>query len=208
MTGMLVDYLIARDGVPAPSGRAYDYLLAGDGLYVAAENRWLRARVPVARVAVRGLAPVYACVELTAGRLPQALWDAIVAVALARPETEVLLAVTRAASGYRLMRPAQHADAVQIAYRPVPDALLELHSHGRHPARFSPTDDADERGFRLYAVVGGLDGDRPEVALRVGVYGYFLPLPWEAVFAGDRGAFRDGYAAPGEDVEEDDALRD
>jgi PRTRC genetic system protein A len=203
-----VDYLIARDGVPPPSGRAYDYLLTGDGLYVAAENRWLRARVPVARAAVRGLAPVYACVELTAGRLPQALWKAIVAVALARPESEALLAVTHEASGYRLVRPAQLADAVHVAYRPLPEALLEVHSHGRHPARFSPTDDADEQGFRLYGVIGRLGGDRSEVALRVGVYGHFLPLPWEAVFAGDRGAFRDRYAAPSEDVEEDDALRD
>ena len=37
---------------------------------------------------------------------------------------------------------------------------------------------------------------RPEVALRVGFNGHWLPLPWEAVFAGDRGAFRDAQFDP------------
>jgi hypothetical protein len=42
-----------------------------------------------------------------------------------------------------------------------------------------------------YAVVGRLDAEWPEVALRVGACGYFLPLPWESVFEGERGPFRD-----------------
>jgi hypothetical protein len=37
----LVDYLIARGSAPAPSGLAYDYVLAGDGLFVAAHNPYL-----------------------------------------------------------------------------------------------------------------------------------------------------------------------
>jgi hypothetical protein len=58
-------------------------------------------------------------------------------------------------------------------------------------AYFSRTDDADEQGLGLYAVVGRLDTDRPEVVLRAGCYGHFLPLPWEAVFEGERLPFRD-----------------
>ena len=57
---------------------------------------------------------------------------------------------------------------------------------GPSPACFSPRDDADEQRLGLYGVLGRLDAPRPEVRLRAGAYGYFLPLPWEAVFAGDR----------------------
>ena len=68
-----VEYLVARDGPPPRRGRAYDYVMAGDGLYVAAENRALEARVPIARATVRGLPPLYPSVGLPAGRLPQRL---------------------------------------------------------------------------------------------------------------------------------------
>ena len=30
----VVDYLVARTGVSRPSGRAYEYVLAGDGLFI------------------------------------------------------------------------------------------------------------------------------------------------------------------------------
>ena len=55
--GPLVDYLIARDGLPARRGLAYDYVVAGDGLFVVAENRFFAVRVPVATATVRGLPP-------------------------------------------------------------------------------------------------------------------------------------------------------
>ena len=71
--------------------------------------------------------------------------------------------------------------------------MLEIHSHGPHPAVFSSTDNRDEQGLRLYGVVGRLGTERPEVALRVGAYGHFLPVAWETVFDGDSGAFRDAH---------------
>jgi PRTRC genetic system protein A len=197
VSATLVEYLVARKGPPPRRGLAYDYVVAGDGLYVVADNRYVAARVPVARATVRGLPPLYASLTLPAGRLPRGLWDRIVAVAYARPEREVLLAVSLEPTGYRLPRPPQLAGSTSVIYRPPQDALLQIHSHGAYPARFSPTDDADEQGFAIYGVVGRLGSERPEVALRVGVYGYFLPVPWEAIFAGDRGPFRDvGFDGP------------
>ncbi len=197
MSAALVEYLVARNGPPPRCGLAYDYVVAGDGLYVVADNRYLAARVPVARAVVRGLPPLYPSLTLHDGRLPQELWDQMVAIACARPEREVLLAVRREPPGYQLLRPAQLAGPTSVVYRPPRAALLQVHSHGAYPAHFSLTDDADERGFGLYGVVGRLGSERPEFALRVGVYGYFLPVPWEAVFAGDRGPFRDvGFDGP------------
>jgi hypothetical protein len=61
--------------------------------------------------------------------------------------------------------------------------VLDIHSHTDGvPAQFSPTDNRDEQGFRLYAVVGDLRNLCPTVELRLGVYGYFLPLSRDEVF--------------------------
>lgn len=205
---VLVDYLIARDGPPAPRGQAYDYLLGGDGLFVAAENRYLRARIPVAAAQVRGLPPLYASVDLCMGRLPQTVWNHIVSEMQARRNTEVLLLVRHDGTGYQLVRPTQVAGPLRIRYRPAGDAILEIHSHGRYPARFSLVDNADEQGFRVFGVVGRLGTERPEVALRIGLYGHFLSVPWSAVFAGNIGAFRDIVTEPECIAEDGDALPD
>jgi hypothetical protein len=198
----VVDYLVARRGPPRPSGLAYDYVLGGDGLFVAAAAPLLRVRVPVASCTVRGLPPLYAACMLPHGRVPLVLWEEIVAAALEAQARgrEVLLAVRHApGAGYRLVRPAQLGGPDLVVYRRQADTLLELHSHGPLPARFSPRDDADEQRLGLYGVVGRLGARRPEVRLRAGAYGHFLPLPWEAVFAGgaaDRAPFRDTNTEP------------
>lgn len=190
----LVDYLIAREGLPASRGLAYDYVLAGDGLYVAAQNRYFDVRVPVVNTLVRGLPPVYSSLALKTGKLAQDLWQNIVAVATvwAQREQEVMLIVTyEVPGGYQLFVPRQATSSASVVYRRRDRTVLEIHSHHRFSARFSPIDDADEQRLCLYGVLGQLDRERPEVALRVGAYGYFLPVAWESVFAGDKGDFRD-----------------
>lgn len=207
----LVEYLIARDGLPPRRGLAYDYVLAGDGLYLVAENRYLDVRVPIAAADVRGLPPIYPAFTLRTGRLPQEVWEQIVEEARTQGRSghEVLLAVTyEETAGYLLARPRQVVGPQQVVYQPLSAVVLEIHSHHRYAARFSRVDDADEQRLCVYGVLGRLDGDRPEAALRVGAYGYFLPVPWEAVFAGDRGAFRDAYFDPADGREDEHDLSD
>jgi len=45
------------------------------------------------------------------------------------------------------------------------------------------TDNEDEQGFRIYGVIGNMTR-RPQVRLRVGIYGYFYELDFEDVFDG------------------------
>lgn len=203
----LVEYLIARDGVPSQHGVAYDYVLGGDGLYLQTQNRFLEVRVPVASTSVRGLPPIYPSFELKTGRLSHVLWQHIVTVAQAwaAHEHEVMLVVAHEdATGYQLYVPRQATSATRIVYERRDRTVLEIHSHHRFPARFSAVDDADEQRLGLYGVIGRLDDETPEVALRVGAYGYYLPLPWESVFAGEKGPYRDLAAEP----EGDDDLPD
>ncbi len=54
--------------------------------------------------------------------------------------------------------------------------------HGNMDAFWSETDDMDERNGRLYAVVGKVDDPKPEIRLRVGVYGNWMSLPVTALF--------------------------
>jgi PRTRC genetic system protein A len=199
MTSM-VDYLVARDGPPVPSGSAYDYVLAGDGLYLAAQSRSLSVRVPVARFRVRGLPALGTSLALRHGRIPLALWQSVLATCrrLAVLEREVLLTVGVTSDGSYVLRvPTQLVGYGALAYRPSSDVVLDIHSHHRLPARFSVTDDRDEQGLRLYGVVGRLDGETPEVSLRVGAYGHFLAVPFGAIFAGEPTDNRDLAVAEG-----------
>ena len=198
ITRGFVDYLVARDGVPAPSGHLYDYLFAGDGVFIAARNDALAVRVRITACPLRGLPAIGEAFDLRAGRIPQAIWDAGVRLARERAERghEDMLLVIYRRGRYELVLPPQERSAGQVRYTPpaLPHGetiVLAIHSHHRMPAFFSGTDDRDERGLGVFAVLGRLDRERPEVILRAGVEGHWCPVPWEAVFAGDRGPFRD-----------------
>ena len=60
--------------------------------------------------------------------------------------------------------------------------VMDVHSHGVHPAFFSRIDDDDEKGIRLYMVFGNMDRQVPTYALRVGVAGIFGELSVEDIF--------------------------
>lgn len=198
-------------GLPRRSGLAYDYVLGGDGLFLVAENALLAVRGPVARCTVRGLPPLSPSCVLKWGRVPPTLWQKIVAIArvCALYEREVLAVVTwDDALSYCVKVPPQVVSRDNVLYQPLPGSVLEIHSHHRYPAFFSPTDDADEQRLGLFGVLGRLDTDQPEVALRVGAYGYTMPIPWETVFDGDRGDFRDASFDTSEEEGSGDGLSD
>jgi PRTRC genetic system protein A len=60
-------------------------------------------------------------------------------------------------------------------------ALIDLHSHARFAPFFSPADDRDETGFRIYAVIGHLD-KTPTISVRVGMYSHYFNIPASTVF--------------------------
>ena len=71
---------------------------------------------------------------------------------------------------------------------PYPDRyihVMDFHSHNTMPAVFSGTDNADEKETRLYAVAGRFNRTFPEITVRAGCAGKFIPLNSEDVFEGD-----------------------
>ena len=208
------------DRLEGERGMCYDYVLASNGLFVEAEGNLMAARVPVARCEVRGLAPVQPKVVLRHGKIPKHLFDLALNSMLTTPDKERYVAVTFT-DGYHLNVPKQAADREQVgegiddghgsgagvAYLNPDRVFLEMHTHPKMRAFFSPTDNQDEAGLKLYGVIGHcgtyheitddmsydeqmgwLQNNTPAIRLRAGVYGYFGPIAWEEVFDGDLGS--------------------
>ena len=178
-------YLVNQPaGLTGSQGVGYDYVLGAGGLYVQSESAHLTARIVVAPAAVRGLAPVSEKLTLTHGPIPAHVFELGLGWFQAAPDTERFFAVGWDGDTYRLVVPPQEGTGSSLTYRPPAGVIAEFHSHGRHRAFFSATDDGDEQGFRIYGVVGRLDAAQPELTLRLGIYGHFAPLDWRHVFDG------------------------
>ncbi len=186
-----VGYLVNHPGgLAGVQGIGYDYVLGSGGVYVQSQGAHLTARVLVAACMVCGLAPVAEKVALSHGPIPAQLFELGLRWFQDDPGTERFFAVRWDGDAYRLVVPPQAGTATRLAYQPPAGVVAEFHSHGGSRAFFSATDDRDEQGFRIYGVVGRLDALRPELRLRVGVYGHFAPLDWPQVFDGPQPGIR------------------
>ena len=92
---------------------------------------------------------------------------------------------------YIIKVPNQRISAASVNSKtdePYPDRyihVMDFHSHNTMPAVFSGTDNADEKETRLYAVAGRFNRTFPEITVRAGCAGKFIPLNPEDVFEGD-----------------------
>jgi PRTRC genetic system protein A len=178
-----VGYLLNLErGSAGEPGLFYDYILAGNGLFVRGASPLLKATVLVSPARVRGLAPLEEEMELTHGKIPVRLYDLSLGIFMARNDEEQYLAITWE-DEYRLRMPAQERSSVSVKYETLPSSVMDIHSHHRMKAWFSGQDNRDEQALRLYMVVGRLDTLVPEVEIRLGVYGYFAPLELKDVFS-------------------------
>jgi PRTRC genetic system protein A len=178
--GYQTNYWVGPEG---EAGVFYNYIMAADGLYIRAKNEHLVVTVNLADVEVRGLAPITGEVTLLHGKIPMHLLNLALSMLIVNADIEKYLAIIWDGE-YHLKEPMQEASSGHVTYETLPNTVLDIHSHtGSMPARFSSIDNFDEKGFMLYAVVADLRNLFPTVELRLGVYGYFLPLAKEEVFA-------------------------
>ena len=202
----LVTYHVHKcDPLLPNNALAYQYILAGNGVFIRAETNFFEAIFPIAPCTVRGLVPLHQHFRLKVPRMPVCLLDSVLTDACrirrsdgGRPDNglnEVLYQFYHHGETVQVKKPAQQTTRTSVAAASDSDPALlcDLHSHGNLSAFFSPTDNADEQGVRLYAVMGKLDTE-PEIRVRVGVYGYWRPLPVTAVFTAN-GSFKDLYEA-------------
>jgi len=87
--------------------------------------------------------------------------------------------------------PPQTATAHSVSYSmPTEPMLLDLHSHGLLPPFFSATDDADDQGLGVSAVIGSLSRT-PAIVARLNVYGHHQRVRAADLFDGPL-PFHDG----------------
>jgi len=217
----LVDHQIYRGGAEWAllHDKAYDYILAGNGLWKRAHSRHFRATIPIVKVAVAGLPEFHTYqVQLNTPPfpIPGRVLDPILedAAQHAREGKEKMYQICRVSPGngwrgwprapqrgWQVIMPAQRASGGQVRYqnRDERDVVCDLHSHHTMHAYFSATDDRDEQGFRFYAVIGNLL-EAPEISLRLGMYGDFLRIPATVIFS-DTSLFEDAFPEMRDDAD-------
>lgn len=186
-TGM-IDYKIAQySSPPECTGGLFDYVFAGNGVYVHANRPELEVCFRIQQATVRGLPSLLPVFDFRLPRIPESFVRSMIRDANVWAEQGKETLFHLCWSGLALM------DDGWVGYEPEQTrtltgctpaqncgshdrAIVEAHSHHSMAAKFSPQDDADETGFRLYAVIGRLP-DAPEIRVRVGVYGYFWEIP-------------------------------
>lgn len=177
-----VGYLLNKEeGLDGETGVFYNYIVAGNGLFIRGASPLLEATVLVAEGTVRGLVSLTEEVRLRHGKIPRHLYDLAVMVFAGSPLDERYLAIVWDGR-YDIRHPPQEMQPGRVRYDVVPGSVMDIHSHGAMTAWFSHVDDIDEQGLKLYGVVGRVNTMLPEAVFRVGVYGYFCPLEAEDIF--------------------------
>ena len=199
----LVQHLIVQaDGkLPLIPDCLYAYILAGNGVFLYARRDDLEVLIPVSRATIAGLPPLEPFVNMS--RVPAILMHYILWASKENLPNEILfwfnfdhdqqvwnvdapLQICHPASVY----PIDKADPLGIK------ALIDLHSHALMAPFFSRTDNKDEQGFRVFAVIGKVN-EKPEIRVRVGVYGNYWNIPASMIFELP-GELRDAYFGKGE----------
>lgn len=177
--------------LPPAAALGYEYVVTARGVFIRAEAQYLRACVlaqPFFGCPLTGLAEIEPYAELV--NLPRIstshLWSVIVSARAKMPNEGMFqfIPAEREAGGMGWQRrsPRQTATRYQVDFEDNPASIVDLHSHNTMGAFFSPQDNRDEQGFRLYCVIGRLDTEQPEILCRVGVFGHFMNVPMTAVF--------------------------
>lgn len=182
MNNLVTARLATSPNLPPITAFGYEYVVAGNGLFIRAEDSRINACIPVSDVSLRGLACLIPSVTLKTPRISAAwLWSVYHSARHHLPnevhyqfhyETE-----------WSVVKPIQSATPTSVEFVETGAPVIDLHSHAVMPPFFSDTDNADEQGLRFYCVIGYLD-TKPQLLCRVGVYGHHWPIAPSLIFDG------------------------
>lgn len=188
----LVGHRIAASENDPIDAALFEYLLAGNGLFVRAKRTEFAVSLPLRRQKVVGLPNTRIGISWTRPPIAASLWQEVLSHAQnENPSSgfkeEVYLiywdkvrgAWQWRASGRKNTWASTVADDTLPEYA---DCCIELHTHPPGALNFSRADDRDELGkFRIFAILIDVH-DKPKVRFRCGVYEHLVPIP--AAFVG------------------------
>jgi PRTRC genetic system protein A len=184
----LVQHLIVQDDgkLPPIPDCLYAYIMAGNGVFLYAKRDDLEVLIPVSRATIADLPTLEPFVNMP--RVPAILMHHILQASKENLPNEILFwfnfdhdqQVWNLDAPLQFCRPASvfpldKSDPLGIK------ALIDVHSHALMDPFFSRTDNKDEQGFRIFAVIGKVN-EKPEIRVRVGVYGNYWNIPASMIF--------------------------
>ena len=182
----LIQHLVVRENACLPEipDCLYAYILAGNGVFKYAKRDGLEVLVQISSALVAGLPNLKPFARITQ-RVPAALLSRALQIAQDTFPLERLFWFNFNGN-WNLDAPEQFCNATSVVPEDQHDrsgtkALIDLHSHGAMAPFFSHTDNKDEQGFRVYAVIGRVN-THPRICVRVGVYGDYWNIPAGVVF--------------------------
>lgn len=189
----LVRHRIAASGNDPIDAALFEYLLAGNGLFVRARRREFAVSLPLSLQKISGLPNGPIGIAWTKPRIPASLWNRVLSHAQQTHASssfkeEVYLVYWDQSLGSWQWRASGRESnwASTIADDTLPeyaDCCIELHTHPPGALNFSGADDRDERGkFRIFAILVDVH-DKPKIRFRCGVYDHLIPIP--AVWVGE-----------------------
>lgn len=167
-------------------------VVARNGIFVQVQLSWLNCMVQIATLPYAPPLPYGEAtehIEFAFGVIPIALLEEFIEHGRTGMPCEVAggLIYNSSTQALRL----QFYDAIDagpggIQYR-MPELgideviAIDLHTHGRMGAFWSPTDDADDQGIKVSGVFGNLHRPTPTAKFRLVVNGHFKALshPWQ-----------------------------
>ena len=170
----------SRTGVlQDPDKHGVRYVAANNGLWRAIDTAWLKALTPVAlcsKTAVIPYGQLTRSVEFFCSMPPASLWREFAALAKASLPNEVAAAMLWNAEHDTWRLSARHsieANPQFVKYQEVElqdgeHFVVDIHSHGKLPAFFSPTDSQDDFGsIKVSAVLGCVGHGETNIRMRL-----------------------------------------
>jgi hypothetical protein len=183
----LIGHRIAATGNDPIEAELFEYLLAGNGLFVRAKRREFAVSLPFSLQTVSGLPDTSLGISWAKPRIAASLWFEILSHARKEhasssfKEEVYLIYWDSVLSEWRWKASGRkHTWASTIADDTLPEyaeCCIELHTHPPGALHFSKADDRDELGkCRIFAILMDVH-DKPKIRFRCGVYEHLIPIP-------------------------------
>jgi PRTRC genetic system protein A len=165
-------------GITSAQTPGVRYVVGKNGLWRDIQKSWLRAITPVAitATAVIPYGTVMQKVEFLCAMPPAKLWREFADLAKAMLPNEVAAAMVwhtvegtwRLAARKSLQARSDYVEYSEVELQEGEELVVDIHSHGKHPAYFSGTDDRDDHGsIKVSAVFGCVGTEAMEIAARL-----------------------------------------
>ena len=182
-----IDHKVASTEVDDVTAILYEYLIAGDGLFMRASRSEFTASLPLCKRPIRGLPEGNAGITWHRPRICRYLWQEIwqhariISTSSEFKEDVYIIYWHKSEAAWRWKAVSRERSwAATIADDTIAEygeACIELHTHPPGAIHFSRADDLDESGkFRIFAIMVDIH-DNPQIRFRCGIYDHFFPIP-------------------------------